>query len=261
MRVAAAYPTSKHHAAADAIVDFFSQFPEAEAVILMGSCARGKASPDSCLDVMILIRPEAFLEAREALGRRWDAFYGKADVFQILLEVGKYSHVDLEFVDGVFEPQPRNWTSGPDEFELAIGNTLAYTVPLWERGDYFEELKARWLPYYDEALRRERLAGAVRYCRNNLDHIPLYVDRGLHFQSFSRLYDASQEFLQALFIARRTYPIAYDKWVREQLVEILELPGLYREFASLLEIECLESQELAIKAEALGRLLDTYTEE
>lgn len=29
--------------------------------------------------------------------------------------------------------------------------------------------------------------------------------------------------MQALFIARRTYPIAYDKWIREQVVDILGL--------------------------------------
>ena len=49
-----------------------------------------------------------------------------------LRRVGRYSHVDLDFVDGCFVPKTRGWTSGPDEFELEIGNTLVYSVLLWE---------------------------------------------------------------------------------------------------------------------------------
>jgi predicted nucleotidyltransferase len=261
IKVAAAYPTSEHAQAARAIVEFFSAFSETEAVILMGSCARGKASRDSCLDILILLRPEVFRSAREILGRRWEEFYATAVVFQTLRQSGKYSHVDLEFVDGHFEPRPREWTSGPDEFELAIGNTLAYTLPLWERGDYFAQLRARWLPYYDEPLRRERLAEVLRYCYNNLGHIPPYVGRGLYFQAFKRLYDASREFLQVLFISRRTYPIAYDKWIREQVEEILGLPELYAQLPRLFEIQHFESDEIARKGEELERLVRQYVEE
>ena len=97
----------------------------------------------------------------------------------------------------------------------------------------------------------------VRYCRNNLDHIPLYVERGLYFQSFNRLTDAFQEFLQALFIAHRSYPIAYDKWVREQVEGILGMPRLYERLPKLLEIDCLESTELVRKATRLEELLAT----
>jgi hypothetical protein len=35
--------------------------------------------------------------------------------------------------------------------------------------------------------------------------------------------------LQALFVERRTYPLAYNKWIREQVTEWLTLPGLYEE--------------------------------
>jgi predicted nucleotidyltransferase len=261
VRIAAVYPTPEHEQAAQSIVEFFSMFSETEAVILMGSCARGKASPDSCLDILILLRPEVFRSAREILAPRWDEFYGAIEIFRVLRRSGKYSHVDLEFVDGRFEPHPRDWTSGPDEFEAAIGNTLVYAVPLWERGDYFAQLRAQWLPYYDESLRRQRLAEVLRYCHNNLGHIPLYVERGLYFQAFRRLYDASREFLQALFISRRTYPIAYDKWIREQVEEILELPELYPRLTRLFEIQRFESDEIARKGEELERLVQEHVEE
>ena len=252
------YPTIEHEQAAEAIVHFFAASPVVEAVTLICSCARGKASRDSCLDMAVLVRPEVFANEREGLEEWWNSFYKRADVFKKLQQVGKYSHVDLEFFDGCFAPVSRGWTSGADEFELEIGNYLVYSVPLWKNSDYLDDLKTRWLPYYDDTLRRERLTMVRRYCHNNLDHIPLYVNRGLYFQAFDRLYNAIGEFLQALFIAHRTYPIAYDKWIREQIEEILGLPELYQKLVKFFEIRCFESQEIAVKAEDLGHLLNKY---
>lgn len=97
----------------------------------------------------------------------------------------------------------------------------------------------------------------LRYGRNNLDHIPPYVDRALYFQAFHRLYDAYREFLQALFISRRTYPIAYDKWIHEQVAEILGLPELYRHLPRLFKIDRFEGPAIAGKAQDLERLIET----
>lgn len=252
------YPTPEHRNAAEAIVDFFSTFPEVDTICLTCSCARGKASSDSCLDMLVLGLPEIMPTAQPNLEKAWEKFYATAPVFQKLAAVGKYAHVDLEFSDGHFAPMPRGWTGGPDEFELGIGNYLVYSVVLHQNGDYFDALREKWLPYYDERLRQQRLSTARRYCLNNLEHVPLYVPRGLHFQCFTRFYDAFREFLQALFIARRTYPIAYDKWVREQVVDILGLPELYQQLPNLFERQHFESSEILAKAETLRALLDEY---
>jgi hypothetical protein len=165
------------------------------------------------------------------------------------------------FFDGQFVPTEQDEAAGPDSFEIGIGNFLVYSMPLWGRDGgaaYLNEVKAKWLPYYDDELRRRRLEAVRWYCLNNLHHIPLYVERGLYFQSFDRLYNAYQELLQALFISRRTYPIAYNKWIREQIVEILDLPELYQRLPRLLEIRDFESSELVGKAEEVERLLDQY---
>ncbi|MCW4020317.1 MAG: nucleotidyltransferase domain-containing protein [Candidatus Bathyarchaeota archaeon] len=256
MQTSATYPTNEHKRASEAVVSFFSAYPETEAVILTGSCARGKATRDSCLDIAVLVLPEALLTRGAELEKRWNRFYETNRVFKALLKVGEYSHVDLDFADGAFAPKSRGWTSGPDEFELEIGNVLVYASPLWKRGDYLDHLCAKWLPYYEEDLRRERLDMVLEYCRNNLFHVPLYVDRGLYFQAFHRLYDAFQEFLQALFISRRTYPIAYNKWIREQIVEILGTPDLYQQLPKLFKIETFEGTDIAQKARDLSHLLE-----
>jgi len=258
MRIQAKYPTIEHEKASEAVVDFFSKFSDVDAVILKGSCARGKASRDSCVDIAVLIQPKVFAKRKIVLEQEWNKFHETAEILKSLRKVGKYSDTELDFINGNFKPQPRSWTSGPDEFELEIGNSLVYTVPLLVHGDCFSGLKAKWLPYYDEKLRGERLGMVCRYCRNNLDHIPLYVDRRLYFQAFHRLYDAFREFLQALFISHRTYPIAYDKWIREQIEDILGLPELYGQLPKLFEIKHFESQEITHKAEDLCNLLEIY---
>lgn len=260
-RVRPVYPTVEHARAAEAIAAFFAEDEEVAAVLLFGSTARGRASRESCLDVLVLARPEVLATERASWQQRWRDYYPHADVFQELLANGPYSHVDLEFGDGCFVPGPHGFTSGPDNFELEIGNTLAYAAPLWQRGSYLDELRAHWLPYYGEPLRARRLAMVRRYCLNNLDHIPSFVERGLYFQSFTRFYHAFGEFLQALFIARRVYPIAYDKWIREQIAEILGLPELYTRLPHLFEIGRFESRELLDKAAEVRRLLDRYTGE
>jgi predicted nucleotidyltransferase len=251
------YPTVQHEKASEAIVNFYSD-QDIDSVLLTCSCARGKATKDSCLDIIVLVSPEKLIRQKEMLEKRWNEFYESEKIFDEINQVGKYSFVDLDFTDGCFEPKSPGWTTGPDNFELEIGNTFVYVIPLLERTDYFQRCKARYLPYYDEELRQKRLEEAKKVCFNNLDHIPLYVDRGLYFQAFNRLYHASQEFMQALFISRRVYPIAYDKWIREQIEDILGMPEIYKKLVSLMEISHFESHEIIDKALALEHLFHEY---
>jgi len=215
----------------------------------------------SDLDIAVLMEPVVLRQHGPELERRWEEAYQSEEVYAALRGVGSFTHIDVDLIDGQFEPGPRGWVGGPDAFELEIGNYLAYSVPLWERDDYLEQVRGHWLPYYNDAMRHERLAAAMHYCRNDLVHIPPLVERGLYFQVFDRLYHAYRGFLQALFISRRTYPIAYDKWIREQVEERLGLPELYRQLPRLFEIEHFESDEIGLKGEVLAGLVARYVVE
>ncbi len=251
-----AYPTGAHAAAAQALTQRFAD--EVDAVLLLNSCARGTASPDSCLDIGLLLRPERPGPGAADLQARWESWYAEAAIFRELEAAGRFAEVHLDVLSGEYAPVERGWTGGPDSFEIEIGNHLVYAHPLHQSSAYWDELRGRWLPFYNDDLRRERLAMIRTFCLNNLDHIPLYSARGLHFQSLDRFYNAHREFLQALFVSRRVYPIAYDKWIREQIVEILGLPELYAQLVELFQIQHLESGELVGKAERLRELLVTY---
>jgi len=254
-----AYPGVYHQKAAEKFAAFFRNRPGVEAILLVNSCARAKASPDSCLDLAVILTPQAFKQSRAIFENDWEAFHQSEPAFAELEKSGLYANIEPYFCDGSFRPSQHGYISGPDEFELEIGNLLAYSFPLWQGSDRLEALRKEWLPYYSEALRAERLNMVRYYCLNNLNHIGPYARRGLYFQCFNRFYDAYREFLQALFIAQRIYPIAYDKWIREQIVEILGLPYLYEILPHLFEIQHFESLEIVEKAQILRKLVEEYT--
>lgn len=248
------YPTPQHERAAEKIVEVFSKDERVKTILLFASCARGKACKDSCLDVWL------FVDGRNvnAVNEKFKQAYGKYDVFKKLQKVGEYSHVDWEVTDGKVVPGEHGWTTGPDDYELSVGNLFVYSVALFDRDGYFKRQRRKYVPYYSETLRKKRFAEAKFYMNNNIDHVAFYVQRGLYFAAFQRLYLASKEFLQALFIKRKVYPISYNKWIKEQLVDVLGEPKLYKEFVKLREIGKLESVELASKAELLGKLAKKF---
>jgi len=258
MKLEAVYPTPEHQRAAEIIVDFFVSNYKIDAVLLVNSCARGRATRDSCLDIVMLSKPDPSRSQSSELEAGWEELEKSDQAIRTLYKVGKYSVVHPDFIHGVFLPREQDEAAGPDDFEIEVGNFLAYSVPLWQGSDYFTQLKEQWLPYYNEDLRKQRLDKVRWYCLNNLHHIPLYIERGLYFQSFDRLYNSYREFLQALFIARRAYPIAYNKWIREQIEEILGLPELYAQLSHLFEIRQFESNEIVEKAKEVEELLEKY---
>lgn len=258
MKTGPIYPTQAHQTAADVIKEYFVSNYKIDAVLLVNSCARGKATRDSCLDIVVLAKPDESRSPLRDLEAGWEELEKSNQVIKDLYKVGKYSVVHPDFINGVFIPREQDEAAGPDDFEVQIGNFLRYSVPLWQGSDYFTQLQGQWLPYYNEDLRAQRLERVRWFCLNNLHHIPPYIERGLYFQSFDRLYNAYLEFLQALFIARRTYPIAYNKWIREQVEGILGLPELYEQLTHLFEIKKFESIEMADKAKEVEELLEKY---
>jgi hypothetical protein len=249
-----AYPTSAHERAADAITGFFAAQEETDAVLLTNSCARGKATPDSCLDLQVIVAPDAV----ERLDAEFRRFAAGSDAVAGLLATGRYSDLHLDVVDGVLEPGSIDEES-IDWFEVEVGNLFVYAVPLLVCGDRLERLRQEWLPYYDDALRLERLQAARWVILDvNLDRIPWFVGRGLHFQAFDRFYRAFQGFLLGLHVSRRTYPIAYNKWIREQVAENLGLPELYEQLPHLFELDHFESRALEAKAHDLRELVAEY---
>ncbi|RJQ27455.1 hypothetical protein C4577_01340 [Candidatus Parcubacteria bacterium] len=249
--------TATHQKAFDLVKKYFEKEERVLALSLTGSAARNEGSFDSDLDFDIFFKEGAnkdqVISGAEKLLK--EEIYSKPKD-----DIGIYFGVDLHSRKFVIDVPDRDWTSGPDSFELEIGNTFIYSCLIFEREDSFTKAKERYWPYYDENLRKTRLNEVLTYCSNNVWHIKPYVKRELYFQAFKRFYDATREFMQALFIAKKTYPIAYDKWIKKQFVEMLKLPELYPQFVNLYEVHNLESDELVKKGSILLQLVDKYTE-
>src|SRR5450432_3995588 len=252
------FPTVLHEQTAVLTAGFFAAYPQVDTVLVVNSCARGQATPESDLDVAVLVAQTATPQDVQALEKLWNDFSASQGELAEFKRMGRFTNIHLDIVAGHYAPTVWDDGGGPDGFELEIGNHLAYSAPLGSPGPHFQLLRSVWLPYYDESLRRERLSMARNGCLYDLDHIPHFVGRGLYFQAFDRLYKAFQEFLQAVFIAHRTYPIAYNKWIREGVERWLGLPELYAELPPILEIKQLEGHELEHKSLALRGLLERW---
>lgn len=258
MQYTAAYPTPLHGAAANTILDRYRRDSRVEAVLVVNSCARGQATPASDLDMLVLVAPSTPATERSALEAAWLRWRDEDPALLALRRLDRFTNIHLDFADGEFTPEVWDDGGGPDDFELGIGNAVAYSALLWERGHAYRTLRSRWLPFYAETLAGERLAMVAAACRYDLSFVPFYVTRGLYFQAFDRLYKALREFLQGLFIARRTYALAYNKWIRMQVVEWLGLPELYDDLTHVLEIDHLESAQIVDRAAQLTCLVDRW---
>ncbi|MEO5942039.1 MAG: nucleotidyltransferase domain-containing protein [Ferruginibacter sp.] len=253
-----AFPTELHRQATDLVKDFFHRQQNVDTILLVNSLARGKSTSESDIDIAVLLTETTNNSEIIRLENIWQNFLNSDPTLIQYKNSHRFAQIHLDIIDGVFEPAIWEDGGGIDFFEVEIGNRLLYSFPLSGEGEHFKKLKLEWLPYYDIALQAQRLKLSKEACLYDLDHIPLFIKRGLHFQAFDRLYIAFQKFLQTLFIKHKTYPIAYNKWIKDQFVEILKLPELYKELPNIISVNNVESNELNHKAKALNKLLDQY---
>jgi len=253
------FPTSLHHAVSEIILSFFGHLPEVDSILLLNSCARGKATPQSDLDAAVLLAPTVSPPQRDHLAARWHEFLHSDATIAAFRQSSPFTQVHLDLIDGRYTPAIWDDGGGPDDFELEIGNHLAYSFPLIPPGPHFSTLQDIWLPYYAQVLRQQRLSMVRDACLYDLDFVPFYVGRSLPFQAFDRLYKAFREFMQLLFIAHARYPIAYNKWIFEQVVDMLELSELYPTLVSILSISHLENTSLVDKAQDLRQLVEMWS--
>ena len=253
------FPTPLHQEVAELARDFFSSHAYVDTILVVNSCARGRAVAGSDLDMAVLLTPTAPNQEIQSLTVKWQRLMATEPKAHRFRSTGRFAQVHVDVFDGRMLPTVWDDGGGPDCFEIEIGNRIAYAAPLDEVGAYFRQLQSQWLPYYEEDLRLSRLAMVREACARDLEAIPFYMNRGLYFQAFDRLYKAFQEFLQALFLARRTYPLAYNKWIREQVADWLALPELFPQLAPVLSVRNIESPELGEKADALRALLERWT--
>jgi predicted nucleotidyltransferase len=253
------FPTTLHQDSAELIRDYFSAIPAVDTVLVVNSCARGQAVPESDLDVAILVKPGTTAADIKGMDHSWQIYLENQPTFLKYRQSSPFAHLHLDIIDGNYAPGKMGNGEPIDYFEIEIGNQICYCAPMDNAGSYFQTLQNKWLPYYNEELRLQRLQMTKDACNYDLDHIPFFIKRELYFQAFDILCKAFQEYLQALFIAGTTYPIAYNKWIKEQVVKWLNKPDLYPQLSPVLSITNIESNEINERVKDLRKLLSEVT--
>ncbi|HMG68508.1 MAG TPA: hypothetical protein VK588_12510 [Chitinophagaceae bacterium] len=256
MSSTAKFPTELHLNVAELTVDYFQPIPVVDTVLVVNSCAREKAVPESDLDFAILVKPDTAVEEIKHIESGWLAYSTSDTAFLKFKRSSAFAHIHLDIITGKYQPGTIEPGEPIDFFEVEIGNQVRYAAPMNQPGPYFRQLQIKWLPYYDDDLRLIRLTAIHNACNYDLDHIPFFIKRGLHFHALDILSKAFQEYLQTLFIAQRTYPVAYNKWIKEQVVEWLNDEKLYAKLPPILSINNIESNEINEKAKMIRDLLN-----
>src|SRR6185312_2960313 len=249
------FPTSLHEDSAKLIRDYFLSISKVDTVLVVNSCARGQAVPESDLDFAILVKPGTTENEIKNILKNWRTHSATHSTILKYKQSTRFAHLHLDIINGNYTPTVIEAGEPIDYFEIEIGNQICYSAPMDNPGSYFQELQKKWLPYYNDDLRLKRLTMTRNACIYDLEHIPVFIQRELYFQAFDILYKAFQEYLQALFIANKTYPIAYNKWIKEQVVKWLNKPDLYPKLLPVLSVINIESNEINQKAKVLQGLL------
>lgn len=255
------FPTKLHHDATGAVKEYFLNIPTVDTVLLVNSCARGQGVAESDLDFAILIRPGTSQREMKKMLAAWLSYSKDASEILKFRQSSPFANIHLDIVDGKYKPGIIAAGEPIDYFEVEIGNQICYSAPMNVPGPYFQELKQKWLPYYENDLRLTRLAAVQHACNYDLEHIPFLLKRELYYHAFYILMEAFGKYLQAIFIANKTYPIAYNKWIKEQIVKWLNKPELYPKLSPILSVSNIESNEINEKATILRKLLMKITDD
>lgn len=249
------FPTILHYQVAELVKNFFSKNQKIDTVLVVNSCARGQASEESDLDFAILVKQNTTEPEIKEIETDWQNYVTTEPTFSLYQNTNQFAHLHLDIIDGNYTPTILEAGVASDFFEIEIGNQICYSAPMGEGGSYFKELQNKWLPYYNEELRLQRLAMTRNACEYDLNHIPFFIKRKLYFQAFDILYKTFQEYLQTLFIANKIYPIAYNKWIQYQIVTCLNKPEIYPRLSPILSVNNIESNEIIDKVKMLRDLL------
>lgn len=255
------FPTKLHYDAAETANEYFLDMLAVDTVLVVNSCARGQAVAESDLDLAILVQRGTSDHEMKKMLTGWQSYSANAPAILKFRQSSPFAHVHLDVIEGKYMPGIIDAGEPIDYFEVEIGNQIFYSVPLTTAGSYFQELKQRWLPYYDDEVRISRLSAVKNACNYDLDHIPFLIKRELYFHAFYTLVEAFRKYLQAIFMTNKIYPISYNKWIKEQIVKWLDKPGLYPKLLPILSITNIESNEVNEKAIKLRELLMKIADE
>ena len=141
-----AFPSTLHQHAAELVRDYFKKIPDVDTVLVVNSCARGQAVPESDLDFAILVKPDTIPAQIKNIETNWQIYSETQPIFLKYKQSNQFAHLHLDIIDGNYKPTILEIGVASDFFEIEIGNQICYSAPMDNAGLYFKELQNKWLP-------------------------------------------------------------------------------------------------------------------
>ena len=94
------FPTRLHQDAAELVRDYFLTLPNFDTVLVVNSCARGQAIPESDLDFAILVKPETTANVIKNVKPDWLTYSAAQAGFLKYKESTHFAHLHLDIFGG-----------------------------------------------------------------------------------------------------------------------------------------------------------------
>jgi len=211
------FPTKLHHDAAELIKNYFLAIPNVDTVLVVNSCARGQAVPESDLDFAILVAPGTKPDEKRNIEDSWQIHSETHQTIIKYKQSSQFAHLHLDIIDGNYVPMNIKNGEPIDYFEIEIGNQICYSAPMHNPGSYFQMLQSKWLPYYNEALRLQRLQMIKDACNYDLDHIPFLSEESFISRHSTCFTKSSRSIFKSYLLQTEFIPLLTISGLRNKL--------------------------------------------
>ena len=118
------FPTELHRQATEVITTFFLEQKHIDTILLVNSLARGKATPESDIDIAILATQTITKKEIETLEGTWLDFLNTNPTLSRYINSDKFAQIHLDIIEGVFEPAI--WEDGGAIDPVAVYRASGY---------------------------------------------------------------------------------------------------------------------------------------
>ena len=124
------FPTRLHQDTAAIISDYFQNIPGVDTVLIVNSCARGQAVPESDLDFAILVKPTTTANEIKSIDKACLTYSAHEQTLLNYKQASPFAHIHLDVIDGNYLPAKIEPGEPIDNFEIEIGNQVCYAAPM-----------------------------------------------------------------------------------------------------------------------------------
>jgi len=98
------FPTKLHQDTAELVRDYFLTISNVDTVLVVNSCARGRAVPESDLDFAILVNPDTATNEIKNIHIAWLTYSATQPTFLQYKQSTPFAHLHLDIIDGNYLP-------------------------------------------------------------------------------------------------------------------------------------------------------------